>query len=327
MIEDYIGIRGDTTDPAPFQGSASVCMLTSGDGGSGTLEESSLSDALWEAQSTYISKESEYLAQLNAEWKETEDLMGSGKLDNLLDLLGEVIEEGIGYWVFEWLGKAGIVLSGGKAAIVAVLVSIAAGFGWGKLREAFADWLKEGNKLLEAMIAENTALLEATKSVENYRLRNDVILRHERVLYRLLDELSKLQQQYDHILVDDRRSTDDEWDDVLASIGNETGKIATWLNDMEVKDAADLPIPAPPNLPAPPEGSKGAKLRVAYMLAKYGFTLFTEVMKKQRETDTHLTDLVQAVDDLKFNGQRIHTEHGDVIEYTGIGTVAASYNT
>jgi hypothetical protein len=320
-VEDYIRIYGDAQDPAPFQGIGGI-ESTSSDEETG--DTASIDDGLWNAQSTYIAGESAYLTQLNNEWKDTETLIEGGTLDHILDFLGEAIEEGIGWVVFQMIKKLGIVLSGGQSVIVGVLVSIAAGFGWEKLRDAFVNWLKEGNKLLEAMIAEDTALLAAEQSLDNYRLRNDVILRHEQTIFRLLDELSKIKAN-SQTLIESKKDEDDAWKDVLDGLNEAIEEIDDWINNVEEADKKDLPVPAPPSLPTIPDGNKAISRKLAYLVAKYGLRFLLEQFRKSRETDEHVSDLVEAVKDLQYNNEmfdipnsnaRVHLL-GKVIHYGG----------
>jgi len=319
-VEDYIRVRGDVLDTAPLQGigsSGSVTVeqsdplqieINTGD----TTEQTVtiIDDALWLAQSAFIEGESSYLVQLNTEWKETETLMGDGRLDNLLDFLGEILEEGVGAIVFKVLTRVGIVLTGGQSAVVAVVVSVAAGFGWEKLREAFSNWLKEGNKLLEAMKAENDALLLATQSMENYRLRNDIIARHGQTIVRLLDELNKIQANSEK-LIETKPGSEEDWEDVLDGLTEAIDELDEWMNPEAESDPADgestedlVLLPSAPDLPAiPDDGNTAITRKMGYLMAQYGFKLLTEMVRRSQATDVKLSELIQSVSDLKYNDE------------------------
>lgn len=315
-VEDYIRRRGDLTNTAPYQG---IGGGLSGDGdapimvnvssGGGALEVvtgGTIDDALWQAQTAIIIGESAYLDQVNKEWIEVKDNLDGGTWRTKFQIIGEFLEEGIGAGVVWLLAKANIVLSGGPASVVGVLASLVASWGLGKLEEVFAEWLDKGNALLVAMKAENTAMLAVEQNGQNYEHRNDVINRHERMIARLLDELDQTRQSAEGMLMTTggRATTIDEeedgWDTVLSSLGTSIEQLDEWVDSVETANDANQPVPSAPSLPSlPSDPKKAVSRKVAFLLARYGFKLATELIRKQRETDTHVSDLVGKMDELK----------------------------
>lgn len=312
-IEDLIRIRGDVTDTAPLQGIGpgvsgnakdpiTVNVSTSGGGALEVVTGGAIDDALWAAQTAIITGESAYLTQLNAEWIAVKDNLDSGVWRTIWTTISETFEEVLSLGVFTLLAKYGIVLSGGAAAVVGVLVSLAAGYGLGKLEEVFAEWLDKGNALLVAMKAENTAMLAAEQTGQNYQHRNDVISRHERMIARLLDELDQMRQGAETMLYTSgggsttTEEEEDGWDTVITGMVNSIENLDEWVEEMETQDDANLPVPSAPGLPTiPTDPRKVLAIKIGFLLAKYLFKLITEILRKQRETDTNLTDLTIAM--------------------------------
>jgi len=181
--------------------------------------EGTIADALWNAQTAFIEGENTYLAQLNTQWKAAQKDIEDGKIDGAIDLLLEAGEEAIEKGVIGLLALAGISLTGGWAIVVGAVVSVAAGYGLTKLKEVFIDFLKESNALLEAMQAEDAAMIAAEQTPQNYDRRNEVIQRHERTIYRLLDELDRFRKRAEDTL--------DDGDTIIIGGGGETGGAGT----------------------------------------------------------------------------------------------------
>ena len=301
-------------------------------GGTG-LQAAELSDELWTGQTAIIAAEILYIDQLQAQFRakrlEVEKDQGI-----LYDFFSEIIEATLGTIVADIIA--------GYIPALAPIAGFLTEFGIGFLMDQLAMLLMNGNAMLDGIKAEDVAIKDMTKSIDNYTYREHVILRHIQQIDAILRQINEAEaalrqeikitqpaaiDKWDGTTDDTTDETYEGWDSVVSSLESSIAQIETWMKGIEDGDAENLPIPAPPQLPTVPDGAgKAITLKVGYLLVKYLITFVAEAHRKARETDTHLTDLVEAVNDLKFNGVRFHTSAGDMVELTGIGTVAESYD-
>lgn len=304
---------------------AQTTALTVGTG----LQEAELSDELWTGQTAIIAAEILYIDQLQAQFR-AKRLEVEKDHGILYDFFQEIIEATLGTVVADIIA--------GYVPALAPIAGFLTEFGIGFLMDQLAMLLMNGNAMLDGIKAEDVAIKDMTKSLSNYTYRESVILRHIQQIDAILRQINEaeaaLRQEIkitQPVPIDKWGGTTDDtfdgWDSVVSSLETSIAQIETWMKGIEDGDAENLPVPAPPQLPSVPDGAgKAITLKVAYLLVKYLITFMSEAHRKARETDTHMTDLVEAVNDLKFNGVRFHTSAGDMVELTGIGTVAESYD-
>jgi hypothetical protein len=292
-------------------------LVNVGTGGGGEVGILTLPPALWQAQNSLIDEQTARL-----EWlKEAigEDAAGNTGITGILKDFGswflqESIEQVLGeyiehqFLVFDLFGEFG---DDAADWISSALVN---GAVW--LIDYFEKRAAPGVRECQVMIDENNSIRDIEESSQHYEFRQQILAAHaSRMQYLesqlveadgvLFDVVKTIVSIIQGFMSSSGDAEEDDWAEELTTITQETDKIRQWLDDMEEKDAADLPVPVPPSLPSPPSGGS-TKLKVLYMLAKFGFRLYTEIMRKQRETDTHVTDLVEAVKDLKFNEMELN---------------------
>lgn len=324
---------GDSGDTGDSESSASISVTVSPYG------ELEISDALWNTQSNAITNQIERLNYLKEQLGEHAG--STGIIGIVKDLGGWLLKEGMKQTLAEYIEKQLLILDMTGEIGDDIADFIAEGFieGVAWLIDFVAKRADPGVKLCEAMIAENDDILTLEKSQQHFQFRLDILQQHQATIKELESQLieadgkllSLVQLAVDVIKMflgnSESAEEEDGWETVISSLGSSIETLDEWVDNMEIADADDTEVPSAPSLPAIPEdGTKAVSRKVAYLLAHYGFKLATELLRKSRETDTHLTDLVEAVNDLKFNGVRFHASTGDVVELTGIGTVGESYD-
>ena len=193
-IENCIKVRGDGTSSAPFQGIG--CSSTSGTDGTddptNPIDLASIPEAIWNAQTAALNGEIAYLNQIQEQFKDKETLLGDGKLADGLGYIKELAEEAIVLKITTYLATtlAAAGVAAGPIAFIGLAVGALVDFSLGKIFDKIVDMIKDGNLLLDAMVAEDTALLAAERSVTAYDARSATMERHMKQVEMLLAQVA-----------------------------------------------------------------------------------------------------------------------------------------
>ncbi len=354
---DYIRIRGVSASATEvFQGIAGAASSEAGTAITISQDNPAWSEpqtlelyqGLWEAQNQQIQEQSNYLAVIK------EQLGDSQTQTGFWGFIWTVFKAGIGEEIVQQAIAEAIehyfsIPDDAAELIVAFFMGFVEGIMSG-LKQ-----LDEGSTQCQGMINENTTLLTLPKSSTNYTLRSNIFQQHQSVIVTLVSSLhqekSGLSNWVDLViklyqLLSGGSDDLDEWEDVIDGLNQVFPTFTDWIEEVFTADESNnpynpanldadgnlknpLPVPAPPNLPPIPS-KKNPKIALAYTLAKIVIHLGTEYLRRQKEHDPDMAEALQAltqeVSDLKFNGVRYHAQNGDIVELTGIGTIAENYN-
>ena len=362
---DYIGIRGYAGTYAGqetfeiFQGIGGGGSSSSGDGTIIPTDTASvtISGEMWAAQDAIIQAQSDFVDDVKSYFQEKyrdlprQDNIILGSVKELWEMLPDQLQDFI-------KSKAGSTATNFIAAHPEIAAFLKAKAAWVVLPAfiAYHAWTvletyyTDGGALCDVIKKENDALLNIAASAGAYVLRSRIYTQHDESIENLLLMVSSVESQVEQMAAseDSLLAGDDpeEWNDVIDGINTVIPTFTNWIAEVFTTDESNniwnpanldedgnlidpKPVPAPPTLPDIPS-NKNSNIALAYMIAKIVTHLGTEIFRRHKEHDDDTAEglqaLTHAVDQLKFNGVRFHTQHGDMVEFTSIGTVAESYD-
>lgn len=313
-IRGYNGTTQEGEDPGTFEVFQGIGSGSTGAGGGSAGGDFSFSfsfawtdpeadgyelrESLWLTQIKSIKAQNQYL------WELSEHLGSSSSKGGLWGVISdiftsvfeEIIQQAIGEAIEYWLG------------IPDDLAEVAAAFLLG-IWEAFLIALDEfdhGHEQCVAMIEENDALLGLEMSYENYRLRMELLEQHENTIRILSDNIGKnktsLIELFDTVLriaslftgdtQEEENSSD--WVEIFNDLEETISSVDEWVQDAYVKDASDLPIPAPPQLPTLPDKNKHQPSKaIIFYVAKLAIKLFMEWLRQHKEHDPDTAEAME----------------------------------
>jgi hypothetical protein len=185
---------------------------------------------------------------------------------------------------------------------------------------------RQARSEIGAIKTENNELMALDPSWDNYYLRLSVLKHHEEAIENLLKEINEHEQPLNDALsgygavLDKIENTlsgrgepeeDDELADFWEEMEEQLVKIMPVIDeneDGEISDDEDRQLPdLPGNYPA------GTLTRFLYTFLKFQAYQLQQVVAMNENLEM-----------MTFNGQRLHLPNGDIVELTGVGTVAAS---
>ena len=157
-----------------------------------SIDEDEIAETIWNAQTAALTGEIAYLKQIQTQFKDKETLLGDGKLADGLGYIKELAEEAIVLKITTYLATtlAAAGVAAGPIAFIGLAVGALVDFSLGKIFDKIIDMIKGGNLLLDAMIDEDTELIEAERSVTAYDARNAVMERHMKQIDMLLAQVA-----------------------------------------------------------------------------------------------------------------------------------------